>query len=1651
MKIPKLKSWLKWLIITVLGIILLVFSLLCVLHLPFAEKILSKEVTKFVSSKTDSEFRIGRIYLNFFFDLELQDIYAEDNSHDTLLKVDQLIVDINLLALLSKKIHIDEIILNNAVGNINRGIDSQFNFQFLIDAFADTTAIDTVATDSAAAPFEFGISEVTVNNIRFSMKDEISGLLLDHDIKKFYIDINDMDLESMEFEIDDLEIADAKNEVLIYKKTAPTEESEPSPFKITLNDAIIENVSVSFYDSTSSMELKTTIPNFEIEDIAFDLLAQSVAVEYVKLANLDLLYNGGVTAVDSTLVTADTTPAKSWSIIAEEIDITNNKIELIGILEDDLTAQIIALQANDLEYKDQFARGEIEKFQMNNNLYPDIRQLSIVFEVDSTSAKVKNLDILAANSEIHADASAKHPNLWKMNEETMNQLALSLNLDKSHINTNDVVKFVPSLDTVEQFQSFKNRNINIAANIQGTLENLNVNRLNILMDSNKINFTGKLKNVTDIEQAYFNINLDTLLIQKSLYAGFIDSATKESFALPPSISSGGAFKGTMKEMKIYNRLHIFSGHLATDITAKNLNNPGILSANGTINVKEFQLGKLLKQDSMLRNITAQADFAVTMKDTQLSSATVDLQAKEFFLNGYNYHNIELAGKLANDSVKFTSTIDDDNLVLDLTANANLDTINPYYSAKLDLKKSNLQELNWSNEQLSVNGILEARFKGKDLSRINGDLAVREVDVIKNGKPYKIDSLIAVSIDGDENTEVSIQSDFISGTLKGNINILNIPASLTQHIDHYIDIAEEPEKKIANEQFTFELKIEKPEILTQLLVPGLDELVTGKIEGSYNSKDTSLKIEISLPYIDYQDMQIDSFYVDINSNDNALKYDVGFSSFKQGALDINATSVAGDIKNDKIDTRLTVRDESAVEKYQINTLLAKKQDQYELSIQDQGLIISYDTWNVNEGNKVVFGDSTLQLYELQLSHGQEKLTISSPDAGKQVPPLKLEFDNFRVSTIGNAIQPEKDMLEGNINGFFTLKKQNENLVFMSDMTIEQFKYGTNYLGDISFKARQVNETRYEVEATVKGANDIELKGYYLANEKGDYKMNIDLDDIALKSLDSIAGDQITQLKGNITGNMILTGDKNTFDINGSLNFNQASVRIALLGTPLYMNNETITFNKRGFVLNKFTIEGQGDDKMVIDGFVDPQTYVDYDFNLSINTDHFHLMNTTAENSDLFYGDLYLKSDMKLTGNTTHPHLKVDATLDDSTDVTYILPITSPSVTNSEGVIEFVEVDSTAGQIKITSLDTADAGDTVKAGFEGITVDARVRVASNTIFKLIVDPYAGDYLQIQGGGDLKVDINESGDITMVGQYEVQDGEYRLSFYGLVKKKFLLAKGSTIYWQGDPTDATMDIRAEYEISTDPKELFVNSSNYSAQLPDAYSKRLPFIVGLNIEGELLKPEITFDISLEEKAKGALNGAVNAKLDELKSNEAELNKQVFALLVLNGFVASTPTDGGGGSAVNNAARSSVSKILTNQLNNLSNRYIKGAELDFNLQSYETASGGNVQSQTDLEVGLTKNLLNDRLSVRVGGNVNLEGGDQTAQQQQGLSNIAGDIIIEYKITEDGRYKFKVFRANKFEGVLDGEIIETGVGIVFTRDYNTFNELFSKDKKEDEEY
>ncbi|WP_373399812.1 translocation/assembly module TamB domain-containing protein [Algoriphagus halophilus] len=277
-----------------------------------------------------------------------------------------------------------------------------------------------------------------------------------------------------------------------------------------------------------------------------------------------------------------------------------------------------------------------------------------------------------------------------------------------------------------------------------------------------------------------------------------------------------------------------------------------------------------------------------------------------------------------------------------------------------------------------------------------------------------------------------------------------------------------------------------------------------------------------------------------------------------------------------------------------------------------------------------------------------------------------------------------------------------------------------------------------------------------------------------------------------------------------------------------------------------------------------------FDLSLVAKNFMVVNSTDQENELLYGRGTIDAEVTIEGDLNLPIVRANLNVKENTNLTMLIPESQLDLVERDGVVLFVNKENPDDILTSQTEQSTTA-------FLGYDIQASLKTDPKAKFTVIIDPKTGDNLLISGSANLRMDITPNGRITLSGDYEISDGHYEMSLYNLISKKFLINPGSRISWNGDPMDANMDIRAIYEVDASASALMSSQLTGSSQSTKSqYQRRLPFLVYLNVDGELLRPEISFALDMPENERGAFGGNVYSQVLQINDQEDELNKQVF-------------------------------------------------------------------------------------------------------------------------------------------------------------------------------
>ena len=1647
-----------WIAGIIISLLLLLFLFI---QVPAVQNYARKKAVSFIQNKIGTSVEIEKLSIALPKLIVLKGIYFEDQNQDTLLAGEIIKVDISLIKLFKKQLQINEIYLQGINVNIHRTLpDGVFNYDFIVKAFSKAPN-KNIPIDTAIG-MKISVDKINLNRIRVSFKDAVTANDVRFQFDHFETRFREFDLDKKKFSIPDIKLS-GLIAVIVQSKPAIKQEStskveadsnKPIDLDLKIGTIDFTKIWINYQNDVSNLKTNLDLGKLFIDVESINLKNQRIALKNIKLSNTKAAVVLGKSEQAKVVVkevskVVIATLNNDWRATIGKVDFSN-----IGFKYDDYNKPVknkgmdyahlaltgLRLQAKAFSYSQDTISGQISEGIVRNKDGFVLSALRTDFLYCNTGVVLKDLNLETPGTILGDYIRITYPSLDSM-AKNPGAISIEANLKNNRLSLKDILTFAPQLSNVELFKNNPDAVLNITANVKGSMDRLNIPDFLLTGFGNtRINLSGNISGLPDMNRAKFDLTIHEFKsgskdLNQLLPTGIVPTTIR----LPEDFKISGRFNGGLNSFTTKLDMNSSYGIALISAGLQNGNRKGNEALNASIELVDFNAGHLLKQDSLLGKISGHAQVTGKSTNPKTMIARFNVVATSAEVKGYIYKNMTLDGNITNQNLLLTAKMTDQNLRFNLDAKANIKNKFPSVDFTLNIDTLNLQNLNLSDSNLRITGKIVANLPYTNPDSLIGTVTASGLSVHTNKKAYQLDSITIFSdIIGNEK-DLEIHSGFLTASLRGQYNFTQISPSLVNEINKYFKIGNGEKKPVSNDQvFNFTLNITNRPIV-QEFVPLLTYLGPVQVKGSFNSKSGGLKIEATAPKITYSGVTVDSVRLAINSDGKALKYNLHLDKISRDSLLIYKTDLYGMAQENLMNVTLNVKDKNDKNKYNLPGQFSVSDGQYRFSFNRDGLVLNYDSWSVTPENFVQFGSKGILADNLKLSVNDQIISVNSnPQLVNS--PLKIDFTNFKISTITAFVASDNFKADGIINGNADLSNLESSPVFAGNLTVKDFSFQADTIGNINVKVNNKLANTYAANITISGkGNDVVLGGeYYLKPQnQSSFKFDLDIRKLNLATIEGFSMNNLKNASGNINGKFAITGTTKAPSILGDLRFNQVAFNIVKFNSYYTIADEKVSFTGEGIHFDTFTMVDSIGNKAIIDGSLYTVNYLDYRFGLTVNSKNFKVLNSTKKDNKLFYGKLLIDSDLKIGGNLGSPVVEGNLRINQGTDLTFVMPQNDPGIVEREGVVEFVNMKDLAGLTNVSV-----GSDTINSqSISGMDISVKLVADTSAAFSLIIDEANGDFVKMQGDMQLAAGIDPSGKMNLTGTYEVTKGTYELSF-NFLKRRFSIQRGSTITWQGEPTKADVNVTAVYLANTAPYDLVEGKLDEPKASLNRYKQKLPFEVTLNMQGELMKPLLTFDIALPRHNYNVAQDVVDNvqyQLTQLRTQPSELNKQVFALLLLNRFVAENPfTNGAGGGGIASLARSSVSKILSEQMNKLAGDLINGVDLNFDLVSSDDYTTGTLQNHTELNLGVSKQLLNDRLKVTIGSNFELEGPRNT---NQNASNIAGNLALDYQLSNDGRYMLRAYRKNEYQGVAEGYLIETGIGFIFTIDYTQFKEIF----------
>jgi translocation and assembly module TamB len=1663
------RPWWRWLLWALVVLLILPVMAVLLLQLAPVQDFIRRQGEQYLKKKLHTDVRIGYLRMRGWQYLELRDVYVADTTSKALFYSGTLKVRYNLLSFLNNELQVNGLEWDSVLVNVyrNQG-DSTFNYQFIQDAFVSKDSIPDTLSEETGTTIQLNIKDISLSKLRLRFADAEGGMTAILYLQSLHVDPDDLLLDEGLYAFRGIEVTGLKGYYTQDYRPKPLTTSAPpptpadtasTPFHLLLKKLQIKNSAFLYTDHASGISTVWRIGNLELLNSNIDMDATLVQLGSLQMGNTVGVFTLSAAKDTSTPAPADSTAPNTWKVLA-----TKAELEHIAVKYDNNTAPPLRGAGSDPDYNHLFLynfntalsnivynpdtiKAVLKKLEVQEKSGFAVKQGRFDVTFTPQSLALQNMLFQTNKSLLRKQIAVTVPS-WATMSENMDLLQLQANIDSSHISLGEWLPFVPDSRKNPTMKPLWDKEIDLTTVLKGSLGKLIIETLRVTDNKgNRIHTNGEIAHATDPD--HFAANLPTLYIEsgnKPLRSWLPPGTMPDTPRLPEHMIITGSVLGGMQDLK--TQLQLTSSSANAHLSAHLVNITDSVRARYDVNVSSFKVHPgILMYDTTMGWISGRMSATgqgYTFPGMN-AKAAINLDAATY--NRYTYHGVAINADIDKQQLHAEGQSTDTSITLAFDVNATLnDTSISSLQANLQMDKADLYATNWYSAPMILKGNLAADFSSLDPKRLEGTAFLHGWQIATNGQVFPIDT-VAFTAKYQDQQYLSLEGPFGFINANGNIDYTKVGGAFGLLINKPLQpydsakLIQLPEGQVLQ----WNAALSFPRSLKNMM-PGLRMEQPLLITGRLNTDSSLLALNASLLKLTYDSIRIDSMKVTAQIQDTSLKAVVDIGSLYHPIAPLNHTELKASAEAGKLDWDLQLDDIKRTPKYKLGGYVTfLPANAMGLSLKTD-LLLNKQQWKVDEGNYIHVKNGGPDTAQLTLSYQNQSIQVQTlRDSGQgKLPPLKATITDFKLSTLTALLSSDTLLANGILNAEAMVRNLDNSPLINSQLKIDSLVFRGTSVGTLDANVETPQAGQYKLAANLTGnQNDVNVEGTYDST----INANVNINNLNMASIEAFTFGNVTRMHGSADGKFSITGTTDKPKVLGNLHFKDAGGTITYVGTQLNLPDENILLDEKGVQFNQFVVADSLGNEMVVNGRVNTKDYTDYNFNLTVNSDNFMVLGEQQNPDQLYYGPAFIDTRISVRGNMDLPRVDANVKLKDKSKVTITLPTEEPGVANREGVMVFVDksnpVDS--GLIKI-----ADSLRYQNPRLKGINLSGNAEITPESIIKIIIDPVNGDYVQAQGTASINATLDASTKMSLTGRYEISEGKYEMSLNQLIKRSFSIEKGSTITFSGDAMDADLNITARYTVNATAADLVqdqLSNPNMSETDRTRYRQKLPFYVYLRIKGQMMKPEISFELDMPEAEQNAFNGSVYNRLKQINQIPSELNKQVMGLLVLNQFIPEDPlaSDGGGGSGdfgMSNMARQSVSKILSQQLNNLAGNLIKGVDLNFDVESRDDYSTGSAQETTNLKVGASKKLFNERLSVSVGSNVMLEG-----ENQANPSSLVGDISIEYKLTKDGRYRVRVYQRNDNTTVIEGQVIETGVAFALIMDYDEFREIFHRAKSQ----
>lgn len=1245
----------------------------------------------------------------------------------------------------------------------------------------------------------------------------------------------------------------------------------------------------------------------------------------------------------------------------------------------------VSIGLDSLLYKGRDMKAVIREFTMNERSGLSVTSLTGRAFSNDSIISVPGLKLQTPHSEIDLSAHT----YWELvNIPTTGRLSANLN---AYIGKEDVMLFTGGLpDSFKEAYPF--RPLVIRAGTDGNLKEMQISRFTVdLPGAFSLEGGGILENLADSITRSGTIGLKMKTQNLNFLTGLSGEVPNGTLVIPDSMNLVAQVDIKGPEYKA--NLHLKEGQGAMNVNAALNTATEVYKAD--LKIDNLQLHHFLPKDSIYElSLSAAADGRGLDVMSYRSYAKLDLALDRLHYAQYHLSNVHLTGALKGALV--TANLTSDNELLKMTTDAEYNLAHSYPDGKVtvDVIRLDLHELGLMPE------------------------------------PMKRPLAFNLSAEARQNR---VFTHFISGDMKLNLSARSGVNPLISQSIRFVDVLM---KQIDEKELNHaELRKALPTAVLSFSAGKENPLAYFLATKNMSYHDASMKFGMAPDWgingkaavhaLKVDTLQLDTVFFTVKQDTTLMKLRAGVINGPKNPQFSFSTTLTGEIRDR--DAELLVDYKNG--KGETGVLLGvNARPLFEGQGKGNGIaftlipekpIVAFQQFHFNENHNWIYLHKNMRVYanvDMWDEEGMGFRVHSMQGDTVSLQNIDVEIRRIRLQEITSVLPyfPE-------VTGLFSLEahyiQTEKDLQLSAEASIDELTYERQRIGDIALGATWLpGEQGKQYLNAYLNHDQVEVlvaDGKLLPTRTGkdSLEVNTTLEHFPLRVANAFIPDQMVTLSGDMDGNLNITGSTEQPLINGELVLDSVAVFSSQYGARFVFDNRPVQIKNNRLLFDKFAIYTTSKNPFTIDGYVDFRDMSRPMANLNMLAQNYTLLDAKRTRESLVYGKVFADFRATVKGPLDGLNMRGNVSLLGNTDVSYVLTDSPLTVQDRLGsLVTFTSFSDTTTVVR-QEVPTVSLG--------GLDMVMMVHIDPSVRVKVDLDASNDNRIELEGGGDLSMKYTPQGDLTLTGRYTLSGGLMKYALPVIAAKEFAIDDGSYVEWTGNPMDPMLNFKA-----TDRIRASVSEGENGG------SRMVNFDVSVVVKNRLDNLSFAFDVSAPEDA------TVQNELTAMGAEER--GKQALYIMVMKTYLGTGPIGGGGGGLGKLNMGSALTSVLSSQINSLMGN-LKNASLSVGVEDHDDSETGS--KRTDYSFRYSQRLFNNRFQIVIGGKVS-QGENATNDAESFIDNIS----LEYRLDRTGTRYIRLFYDKNYESVLEGEITETGVGIVLRKKLDKLSELFIFKKK-----